>query len=99
MVKGSGPPLSQDTVVHAVGSVIALVGPPHWIYVARAGDERGTSSTCIAPSGSAQTNMEKCFTSSMNFALGTRCPARLVNSCGVCGRKKVSTSPFLPFVS
>ena len=82
-----------------ISMVIAPVDPPHWIYVARAGDERGTSSTCIAPSGSAQTNMEKCFTSSMNFGLDTRRSTRLVNSCGVYGRKKVSTSPFLPFVS
>ena len=82
-----------------ISMVIAFVDLPCWIYVAHAGDERGTSSTCIAPSGSAQTNMEKCFTPPMNFGLGARRPARLANSYEVCGRKKVSTSPFLPFVS
>ena len=39
---------------------MAAAEPPHWMKVAHAGEDSGTSSMCVIPSGSAHTTTAKC---------------------------------------
>ena len=62
--------------------VITPVDPPHWIYVARAGDERGTSSIYRTPSGRPHTTIENTYFPSRKFGEVRLRATLLANSRG-----------------